>query len=462
MPTPEDVFEFITANNIRWVDLHFSDVEGKMHKTTVNAREMGEGAFSKGIVCGDLKEVFGWTEEGEIILLPDPNTYGRVPWEPSTVRLICNLVVSPKGERYLKDARYVLERATMNAKTMGFTSAMIAPSLEFYVLDNVNLDKMTPQRGPNCLIESREATWAPSPLWNSDSGAYYSQPFDTLYTARSQLSETIEDNFRYIIEKHYHGRSTSGQQSLSLAPVDALWAADAVQTSKFVARNMAFIASSMATFMPFPIMGEKGSQMVAHIGLWKGDENALYDSAESYGQASQTARYFIGGLLDHAAALTVFCNPTSNSYKRLAVDPRYSAWSTRSASSVVRVPSELKNDRKGKGITFNLADPSANPYLAFGAILSAGLDGIKNKKDPGKPLDEDLSSMDDDEIKDAGIKPLPTSVLEAVAALESDNKFLKGVISSELLETYLEDRIEEHKEQMKRPTALEFEKYFNM
>ncbi|MEM4272116.1 MAG: glutamine synthetase beta-grasp domain-containing protein, partial [Candidatus Bilamarchaeaceae archaeon] len=167
MPTPEDVFEFISSTNSRWVDLQFFDVEGRLQRTTVNAREFDQSAFSKGVCCGDLKEVFGWSEEGELILLPDANTYGKVPWEPSTIRLICGILVSPKAERFLKDPRYVAERAALNAKAMGFTNVTVGTSFEFYVLDNVTVDKMTPQRGPNTLIESREAPWTPSPLWST-------------------------------------------------------------------------------------------------------------------------------------------------------------------------------------------------------------------------------------------------------------------------------------------------------
>lgn len=462
MPTPEDVFEYMTSNNMRWIDLQFFDVEGKIHRTTVNAREFNADSFSKGVYCGDLKEVFGWPEEGELVLVPDPNTFGRVPWEPSTLRMICNLVVSPKGERYLKDPRYVPERAAINAHAMGFTNMTNSTEVEFYVLDNVTVDKMTPQRGPNALIESREAPWSPSPMWNTRNGAYFAQPTDTLYAARNQMSEVIEDHFRYVVTKHYHGRSTSGQQSVSMAALSLADSADAIQTAKFVAKNLAFIANSMASFMPLPIMDERGNQLLSSFTLWKRDENAFYDSTDKYAQLSQTARYFIGGLLEHAPALMVFTNPNTNSYKRLSVDPRYGAWGTRNSSAIVRVGNEIKNDRRGKRIIFTLADSSANPYIAFGAAAAAGLDGIKNKISPPEPVDSDLSSMDEDELKKAKVNySLPSTVLEAIAALETDNKFLKGVISSELLESYLEDKIEEHKDQSSRPTAYEFAKYFN-
>jgi len=462
MAAPEDVFEYISSNNIRWVDLQFFDVEGRMNRTSINAREINTASFTKGIYCGDLKEVFGWADEGELVLMPDANTFGRIPWEPSTMRIICNVVVSPGGERYLKDPRYVPERALVNSKAMGFTDLTSSSEMDFYILDNVTVDKMTPQRGPNCLIESREAPWSPSPLWNTTKGAYYAQPFDTLYSARTQVSEVIEDNFRYIITKHYHGRSTSGQQTISVAPLSLADASDAIQTTKFTIRNLAFIANSMATFMALPILGEKGNQLLSGFTLWKKDENVFYDSTDKYAQLSQTGRYFIGGLLDHAAALMIFTNPNTNSYKRLAADPKYAAWGTRNSSAAVRVENEMRNDRKGKKLIFSLADPSANPHLAAGVVVAAGLDGIKNKKDPGKAIDSNMADMDDDELQKAGAKMLPSNILEAIAALESDNKFLKGILSSDILESYLEDKIEEHKEQSARPTSYEFEKYFNM
>jgi len=462
MAGPEDVFEYVSSNNVKWIDLQFFDVEGRLNRTSINARELNAASFSKGIACGDLKEVYGWPEEGELILMPDPTTFGRVAWEPSTMRIICNVILAPSGDRYLKDPRYVPERALVNAKAMGVTDVTIASEIDFYIFDNVTIDKMTPQRGPNCLIESREAPWSPSPLWNSPNGAYYSQPFDTLYSARNQLGEVIEDNFRYIVTKHFHGRSTSGQQTLALAPLSLMDSSDAIETTKFTVRNLAFIANSMATFMPFPIMGERGNQLLCGFTLWKKDENVFYDSSDTYAQISQNARYFVGGLLEHANALTVFTNPNTNSYKRLNADPRYITWGKRNSSAIVRIENELKNDRKGKRVVFNLADPSANPYLAYGVIAAAGLDGIKNKIEPGEPVDENLADKDEDEMKKKGVKFLPTNIMESIAALESDNKFLKGILSSEILESYLEDRIEEHKEQAARPTSYEFEKYFNM
>ena len=462
MPTPEEVLEFAAANNIRWLNLQFVDVYGNLNKTTMNIRDLTDDMFSNGISCGDLMEVYGWSEDGELLLRPDADTYGRVPWEASVLRLICDVIVAKKKERFLKDPRCAAERAEVNAKAMGISSITISPQMEFYVFDAVTVDKVTPGRGPNYLVDAREAPWNPSPMWNAKKGAYLDQPYDSLYSARAQVSEVIEDNFRYLVDKHYHGRSPSSQESLTLKHSPLKTSADATLTTKFVVRNLAFIANSAPTFMPLPIFNERGSSLCLHQILWKGNENLFYDGNESYAQMSQNARYYIGGLLEHASAITLFTNPTTNSYKRLLQDPHYIAWGNRNNGAAVVVPNDKKNDRLGKGVLYTVPDPAANPYLAYAVMVAAGLDGLKNKKDPGDPVDDNISKMKTKERKEKGVKYLPSSLIDAIDELESDNKFMKGVISSELLGALLESKIEEQKEHNVRTSAYEFEKYFNL
>ena len=462
MPTPAEVLDYANSNNIRWVNLQFIGTDGKFNKTTISARELTEDSFEDGISCGDLKEVYGWSEDGEMLLLPDANTYGRVPWEANAMRIICDVIVSGNKGRFLKDPRYAAERAEVNAKAMGITATAVTPEMEFYIFDAVTVDKITPGRGPNYLVDAREAPWNPSPLWNATNGAYLSQPFDSLFSARTQVSEVMEDNFRYVVTKHFHGRSPSSQQSLTLGTMPLKASADATATAKFVVRNLAFIANSAPTFMPLPIFGERGSELALHFSLLKGKENLFYDQKDSYAQISSHARYFIGGLLEHAPAMALFTNPTTNSYKRLLADPKYIAWGRRSNGSAVKVPNEKKNDRLNKGITYMVPDPAANPYLAYAVMLAAGLDGIKSKADPGDPVDTNIQGMSARERKAAGVKYLPSNLIEAIDYLESDNKFLKGVISSELLGDLLEAKIGEQKEHNLRTSAYEFEKYFNL
>lgn len=462
MPTPEEALEFINVNNAKWVDLQFMDPSGRMNRSTVHAREFTPDAFTNGVQCGNLQEAFGFADEGELVLRPDPDTFGRVPWEASTVRFICDVMVAPKLDRFPKDPRLVSERLMVNAKAMGLSDVSVSPEMEFYIFDAVSIDKVSPGRGPNYLIDSREAPWNPSPLWNAKNGAFIGQPFDSLYAARTQVSEVLEDNFRYFVQGHSHGKGPSSQQSITLRANPLRSAADATMTAKYVVRNLAFIANSTSTFMPMPIHTERGSSLRMLMSIWKGDENVFYDPTDTYAQLSQNGRYFIGGILEHAAALSLFTAPTTNSYKKLLNDPAYIAWGKRSNGALLRVPFERKNDKLGKGILYLGADPSANPYLAYSVVAAAGLDGIKRKKDPGEPVDKDINSMGSKERKDAGIDYLPSSLLEAISELETDNSFLKGILPSELLESYLAKKMEEQKEHNTRTSAYEFEAYYNM
>ncbi|MEW5996797.1 MAG: glutamine synthetase family protein [Candidatus Micrarchaeota archaeon] len=462
MPTPEEALEFISVNNTKWIDLQFVDTTGRLNRATVHARDFSVDSFAAGVQCGNLQELFGFSEDGELVLRPDPDTFGRVPWEANTVRFLCDVAVAPKMERFLKDPRYVAERVMVNARAMGLTDVSAATEMEFYVFDAVSVDKMTPGRGPNYLIDSREAPWNPSPLWNAKNGAFIGQPFDSLYSARTQVSEVLEDNFRFFVQGHVHGRAPSSQQSLALKPNPLRTAADAMVTAKYVVRNLAFIANSTSTFMPLPIHTERGSSLRVSQSFWKGDENVFYDPADTYAQLSQNGRYFAGGILEHASALSLFTAPTTNSYKKLLGDPLYIAWGKRSNGALVRIPFERKNDKLGKCVAFMGADPSVNPYLAYSVVVAAGLDGIKKKKDPGDPVDKDISSMGAKERKDAGVGYLPSSLLEAVSEFETDNAFLKGVLSPELLEDYLEQKMNEQKEHNLRTSAYEFEAYYNV
>ena len=462
MPTPEEALEFINVNNTKWIDLQFIDITGRLNRATVHSREFNSDSFANGVNCGDLQEVFGWSDEGELVLRPDPDTFGRVPWEANTVRFLCDVMVAPKFERFAKDPRYVAERVAVNARAMGLSEVAVSPEMEFYIFDAVSVDKMTPGRGPNYLIDSREAYWNPSPLWNAKNGSFIGQPFDSLYSARTQISDVLEDNFRFLVESHVHGKSPSSQQSISLKANPLRTSADATITAKYVIRNLAFIANGTSTFMPMPIHTEKGSSLRMWATLLKGDENVFYDPTDNYAQLSQNGRYFIGGIMEHAAALSLFTAPTTNSYKKLLADPLYIAWGKRNNGSLIRVPFERKNDKDNKGIVFMGADPSVNPYLAYAVVVAAGLDGIKRKKDPGDPVDKEIPSMDSKARKDAGIDYLPSSLLEAVSELETDNAFLKGILSSELLEDYLAMKMEEQKQHNLRTSAYEFEAYYNV
>lgn len=455
MPSMEESLEFMKTNDVKWVSLQFVNADGQLQTKTISSKDFGEEAFSEGVET-PLGEIFGFTGK-QLSLMPDPDTFARVPWEQSTMRFISNIYSDSDKERFMRDSRYSIERVNINAKAMGISDVQIASESEFYVFDNVTGDKAAPERGQNYLIDTREAYWNPTPFWNSKKGAYMSQPQDTLYAARVQMAELMGDHFRYEVESHSHGRSPNGQQRIKLKPYNAKIAADAMVTLKHVARNIAFIANGVATFMPLPILGDKGSSLCISQRLRKGASNLFFEEKGDFGELSQTALYYIGGILEHAESLSIFTAPTTNSYRKLRSDPRYVAWSRTNPNALVTTAASGDE----RSVVYKGADASVNPYLAYAAVVAAGLDGIKNKTDPGKPVDENLADMDSKRMKELKVRQLPSSLMDAIAALENDNKFLKGFVSPELLAEYLEQRLAEHKENEKRPTAYEMEIYFN-
>ncbi len=457
-----EVFEFIEKNNIKWINFAFFGVDGRQYNTAMPARELTEDSFRKGVHNADLTEVYGWAEQGELLLMPDPDTFGRVPWETATARLLCSVVSAKNREGFLKDPRGVSKRVEVTHKAMGFDRLETSGDVEFYIFDAITVDKVAPERGANVLIDARESPWNPSPLWTKDNKGFIDQPYDSLYTARSQSSEVLEDNFNYSIVTHSHGRAVSSQQRMVIQKYSLTTAADAMNTLKYVVKNLAMIANTSATFMPYPVTGETGSGLKIHQSLWKRDDNVMFDPKDENKQLSQYARYYIGGLLEHANALSIFTNPSTNSYRKLIVDPRYVTWSTKSEYALVYVNTSIRNEKHRKHITFTGADASVNPHLAYSAIAAAGLDGIRNKMEPGDPVEADLKGMKTKERRDYGIGYMATNLIEAVESFESDNKFLKGMFPAEIIGEYMDRRLEEYKENETKPTAYEFTKYFNV
>ncbi|MEW6035597.1 MAG: glutamine synthetase beta-grasp domain-containing protein [Candidatus Micrarchaeota archaeon] len=456
MSAIDDVMKYIATNEIRWVDLQFFDIKGQMHRVSVSTRKLEEASFGNGLHAADLSEVFGASEQGDLVLLPDPDTLARLPWEPATVRLICDVYVAVRKERFLKDPRYVADRMETNLGAAGVKSALVGSEMDCYIFDTATADKTTRGRGTGLIMDSREAKWGPSVLSNEDTGAYAATPRDSMYSARTQISETLEDSFGVLVDSHRHGRAPTAQQSFELSPRGLKSAGDAVNTLKFITKNLATAVNASATFMPYPVEGEKGNSFNIAISLWKtSEQNIFYDGKEDYGQLSQSGLYFIGGLLEHSAALSLFTAPTPNSYRRLAAEGFRVGYSVSHKDALVRVPSYKKNIKETKRIAYFGADPAANPYLAQALVAAAGLDGIKKKTDPGDPLEEEGG-------KKRVEKELPDSLFEAASALQSDTAFLKGVVPTELLGDYLEVKLRQHKESMKGVSGYELQKYFNV
>jgi len=452
----DDVLKYIATNEIRWIDLQFFGVDGALYRTSISNRKIEEDTFGKGTYAPNLNEVFGKSEQGELVLLPDPDTLSRIPWEPATVRFLCDVIAMPERERYLKDSRYVAERMETNLSAAGISYSKVGVEVDCTIFDTVTMDRTSPGRGVGALLDSREALWGPSPLSNTGNSAYVAQPSDSLYAARSQASETLEDSFGVMVDSHRHGRAPTGQQTFQLAERGLKAAADGMNTFKFVVRNLANAVNASCTFMPLPVEGEKGNRLEISASLWKtADNNLFYDAKDNYAQISQAGRYYIGGLLEHAPALCLFTAPIPNSYKKMAMDGLEVGWSAHDRNALVGVPTAKKNAKDTKRIVYAGADPSVNSYLAYAAVVAAGLDGIKNKIDPGDPVEEEGK-------KKRVAKELPADLYGAIEALESDTKFIKGVFPAELLEDYLDLKLKEHKEAKKAISMQDHKKYYNV
>ncbi len=453
MSSVDDVLKYIATNEIRWADLQFTDLKGNLHRVSVSNRKLEESTFVDGTYAANLDDVFGVNEQGDVVLLPDPDTMARLPWEPATTRFICDLLVAGKKERFLKDPRYVADRIETNLAAAGIKTALVGAEIDCYIFDTVTTDKIGRQRGSGMMMDSREAKWGPSPISNDGRGAFVSTPYDSMYSARTQICETMEDSFGMMVDAHRHGAAPTAQQTFDMTERSLKNAADAMNTLKYVTKNLATAVTASATFMPYPIEGEKGNSLSIAVSLWKSsDSNLFFEAKEDGGQLSQAGRYFIGGLLEHANSLCLFTAPTPNSYRRLAIEEPTVGWSASRHDALVQVPSSKKNSKESKRIVFTAADPSANPYLAYSLVVAAGLDGIKNKTEPGDAL-EGVG-------KKRVSKELPGSLKEAAMALENDVKFVKGLVPAELLGDFLEAKLRQHKESLRGVTAQELQKYF--
>lgn len=452
----DDVLKYVATNEIRWVDLQFFDIKGRLHRTSISNRKLDGDSFGTGVSESGLNELFS-NNGSELLLLPDAETMARIPWEPATVRLICDLSTAISKERYLKDSRYIAERIETNFKAAGIKRVLVGSEVDCHLFDTVTADKTTKGRGTGMLLDSKEAKWGPSPLSNTKSGSFVPTPFDSLYAARVQISETMEDSFGMIVDSHKHGAGATAQQNFVLAERGLKSAADAMHTLRFVTRNLASAVNSSATFMPYPVEGQEPNSLGISMSLWKGsDMNLFYDGKEEYGQISQAGRYFIGGLLEHAPALSLFCSPIPNSYKRLAIKDFEVGWSISHKNALVRVPYGKKNMKEKRRLVYRGADPSANPHVAYAAIAAAGLDGIKRKIDPGDPVEKESG-------KRKRVKTeLPSSLFEAIEALESDTKFIAGVVPREFMEDYLETKLKQHKRSLETIAGAGLVNYYNV
>ncbi|MGW2589437.1 type I glutamate--ammonia ligase [Streptomyces sp. NPDC001515] len=464
----DDAKKFIADNDVKFIDVRFCDLPGVMQHVTVPAATFNpadELAFDGSSIRG-----FQAIHESDMALRADLSTARVDPFRRDKTVNINFFIHDPiTGEQYSRDPRNVAKKAEAYLASTGIAdTAYFGPEAEFYVFDNVRFQ--TSANESFYHIDSEAGAWNTGAIENNRGykvrykGGYFPvSPVDHFADLRAEMSLELQ-NSGLEIERQHHEVGTGGQAEINYKFNTLLAAADDLMLFKYIVKNVAWRNGKTATFMPKPIFGDNGSGMHVHQSLWAGGDPLFYDE-QGYAGLSDTARYYIGGILKHAPSLLAFTNPTVNSYHRLVPGfeaPVNMVYSQRNRSAAMRIPITGSNP-KAKRVEFRAPDPSSNPYLAFSALLMAGLDGIKNKIEPAEPIDKDLYELAPEEH--ANVQQVPTSLPAVLDALEADNEYLQagGVFTSDLIETWIDyKRTHEIAPIQLRPHPHEFELYYDL
>jgi len=459
------------AKDVKMVDLRFIDLPGTWQHFTIPAHRLTVGLFEEGIPF-DGSSIRGFQEihESDMLLLLDPDTAFIDPVaELPTLVISCDVYDPITKQPYNRDPRYVAKKAEAYLKQTGIgDKVFFGPEAEFFIFDNVRYASSTNESYYE--VDSVEGWWnsgdASKPNFGGQilpkRGYFPVPPTDTLTTLRSKIVMALEEA-GVEMEIHHHEVATAGQVELGMKFNTLIRMADQLLIYKYIAKNVARQNGKTATFMPKPVFGDNGSGMHVHSSIWKDNKNVFFD-ASGYAQLSDTAKYYIGGILKHAPALLALTNPTTNSYRRLVPGfeaPVNLAYSQRNRSAVCRIP--VTSSEKSKRVEFRAPDSTSNPYLCFSAIMMAGLDGIQNRIDPGNPVDKDLYELPREEAK--LIKQVPGSLGDVLKALEDDHDFLlKGdVFTTDLLEAYISYKRQNELDPVRiRPVPYEFILYYDI
>ncbi len=470
--TPQDVLNLIKEQDIKMIDLKFIDLPGTWQHLTVFHDQIDESSFTDGVPF-DGSSIRGWKaiNESDMAMVPDPTTAWIDPFmkEP-TLSLICSIQEPRTGEPYERCPRVIAQKAVdyLNASGLGDT-AYFGPEAEFFVFEDVRFDQT--ENKSFYYVDSVEGRWNSGkeeeggnlgykPRYKE--GYFPVSPTDTLQDIRTEMLLTMAE-LGVPIEKHHHEVATGGQCELGFRFGRLIEAADWLMIYKYVIKNVGKKYGKSITFMPKPLFNDNGSGMHTHQSIWK-DGQPLF-AGDGYAGLSKMALNYIGGILKHAPALLAFTNPTTNSYKRLVPGfeaPVNLAYSQGNRSASVRIPLS-GNNPKAKRLEFRCPDATSNPYLAFAAMLCAGIDGIKNEIDPGDPLDVDIYDLSPEEL--AKIPSTPGSLLDALKALEADHEFLTvgGVFTEEFISNWIEYKLDNDVNPMRlRPHPYEFSLYYDV
>jgi len=470
MATPKSVLELAKKAGAKMVDIKFVDTFGTWQHFSIPIAELNEDSFSDGLGF-DGSSIRGWKsiEASDMLAMPDPATAFIDPFcAVPTLSLTCTIAETGTREAYTRDPRGIAQRAEKHLISTGLADqAFFGPEAEFFIFDNVQFDSKT--NGTFYSIDSDEGIWntgrdeMPN-LGNKirhKEGYFPVAPADTQQDIRTEMCLVMEE-LGVKIERQHHEVATAGQAEIDYRFSTLVTAADWMMIYKYVVKNVAKKHGKTACFMPKPLFGDNGSGMHTHQSIWKKGKPLF--AGNEYGGLSKMALHYAGGLLKHAKALCAFCSPTTNSYKRLV--PGYEApvnlaYSARNRSAAVRIPT-YSDSPKSKRLEYRPPDPAANPYLAFAALLMAGLDGVQNKIDPGEPIDKNMYELPAEEH--AKIPQILGSLEEAIKALEKDHQFLlKGdVFTEDFIEMWISSKRKEHDAIRLRPHPYEFFMYYDV
>jgi len=466
----KDVMKMIEENEVRFIDLRFTDTRGKEQHVGLPVSAFEEEHFEHGHPF-DGSSIAGWKgiQASDMILLPDPDTAYLDPFfDESTLVLSCTVIEPSDGKGYDRDPRSIAQRAEAYLKSTGIgDTAFFGPEPEFFIFDAVewNVD----MSGVYSKVISEEAAWSTAEKFEGGNtghrprvkGGYFPvPPVDSLNDIRAAMSLALEA-CGVPVEVHHHEVATAGQCEIGTKFSTLTQRADWTQILKYIVQNVAHQYGKTATFMPKPIVGDNGSGMHVHQSIWKDGENLF--AGNEYAGLSEMALYYIGGVIKHARALNAITNPSTNSYKRLV--PHYEApvklaYSARNRSASIRIP--FTGNPKGRRLETRFPDPMANPYLCFSALLMAGLDGIQNKIHPGDPADKNLYDLPPEE--DAKIPTVCESLEQALKALDEDRSFLTqgGVFSNDFIDAYIDLKMEEVNRVRMTTHPVEFDLYYSL
>ncbi|MYC82777.1 MAG: type I glutamate--ammonia ligase [Acidobacteria bacterium] len=469
---PRELLQFVSDEGIKMIDMRFVDLPGLWQHFSISANEMEEEMFEEGLgFDGSSIRGFQEIQESDMILIPDASTAFKDPFTAvPTLNIICNVKDPVTLQSYTRDPRHIAQKAENYLKSTGIgDTAYFGPEPEFFVLDDIRFDQS--YNYGYYYVDSKEGFWNSGKEENPNLGykprykeGYFPvPPMDSLQDIRSEMVLLLEE-IGVEVEVHHHEVGTAGQCEIDMRFDTLTSMADKFLKYKYIIKNVGRRHGKTVTLMPKPIFQDNGSGMHIHTSIWKAGKNVFYEPG-GYADLSKTAVYYIGGILKHTPALLGFCAPTTNSYRRLV--PGYEApinliYSQRNRSAAVRIPAYSRSE-KAKRVETRFPDPSCNGYLAFAALLMAGLDGVQNKITPPDPIDKDLYDLAPADA--ANVKSTPGNLEDVLNALEDDHDFLlKGdVFTKDVIETWIDYKRSREVDPMRlRPHPHEFALYFDI